>query len=341
MEIKGRSIDGFLNAPPAPILGVLIHGEDSGLVRERADQIAHKIVPDKADPFRLVDVDAGDLVSDPTRLSDEAAAIAMLGGRRVIRVRRAGDNLAPLFTAFFKSPIGDALFVLEAGVLPKRSTLRQAFENADRAAAIACYGDNDAQVEDLIQSTLRARSLSLEPGAMELLVRNLGGDRLASRGELDKLLLYLGPEARMVTRADVLACASDTTETDSDEIVDAACDGDAPKLDRLLAKAFATHTSPVMLVRAAQSHITRLHFLTAQAQRGGSIEGLVRGLKPGLPYPRQERVIRQARNLSAPALGDMIQMLNEAEIGCKTTGLPDEAVAARALMAIALKARRR
>jgi hypothetical protein len=37
----------------------------------------------------------------------------------------------------------------------------------------------------------------------------------------------------------------------------------------------------------------------------------------------------------------IIQMLNDAEIGTKTTGLPDEAIAARALMGIALRAKGR
>ncbi len=341
MEIKARGIDGFLAKPPSGVVAVLIHGEDAGLVRERADMLARTIVPDPHDPFRLADIEAGDLAGDPARLMDEAAAISMMGGRRVIRVRRAGDSLAPQFSDFFKSPIGDALFILEAAILPKRSNLRQAFEGSDRAASIACYNDNDEAISDLIMSTLRAHHLTIEPQAMELLIRNLGGDRLASRGELEKLILYLGPSARTVTRDDVLACASDTTETEMDDIVDAAASGDTALLDRLLAKAFSTQTSAVAIVRAAQSHITRLHLLTAQAQRGGQLDSLVRGLKPGLPYPRIDRVIRQARNLSPQKLGEMIQMLNDAEIGTKTTGLPDEAIAARALMGIALRARGR
>jgi len=44
--------------------------------------------------------------------------------------------------------------------------------------------------------------------------------------------------------------------------------------------------------------------------------------------------------VDAAASGD-IQMLNDAEIGTKTTGLPDEAIAARALMGIALRAKGR
>ena len=56
---------------------------------------------------------------DPARLADEAAALSMLGGRRVVRVRNAGNGLGKLFEAFLESPIGDALVVVEAGDLAK------------------------------------------------------------------------------------------------------------------------------------------------------------------------------------------------------------------------------
>ena len=73
------------------------------------------------------------LSSDPARLADEAAAISMLGGRRAVRVRGAGNGLAALFEGFLECPPGDALVVVEAGDLPKSSALRKAFEEAENA----------------------------------------------------------------------------------------------------------------------------------------------------------------------------------------------------------------
>ena len=64
------------------------------------------------------------------RLADEAAAISMIGGRRVVRVRGAGNNLTELFEGFLESVAhaGDALVVVEAGDLSKGTGLRKLFE---------------------------------------------------------------------------------------------------------------------------------------------------------------------------------------------------------------------
>ena len=78
-------------------------------------------------PFNVADLNESTLVSDPARLSDEAAAISMMGGRRVVRVRDAGNDLADLFEEFLEDPKGDALVVVEAGDLAKGTGLAQAF----------------------------------------------------------------------------------------------------------------------------------------------------------------------------------------------------------------------
>ena len=64
------------------------------------------MVPDLTDPFRVTDLDEQTLDSDPARLFDEAAAMSMLGGRRVVRVRGAGNGHAQLFERFLERPCG-------------------------------------------------------------------------------------------------------------------------------------------------------------------------------------------------------------------------------------------
>ncbi|MGZ5989496.1 MAG: DNA polymerase III subunit delta, partial [Rhizomicrobium sp.] len=96
-ELRGASIDRTLTHPPKELVAALIFGPDQGLVRERAETLIKAIVPDLKDPFLIADLDDGVLASDPARLFDEAAAISMLGGRRVVRVRGGGNSLAKLF----------------------------------------------------------------------------------------------------------------------------------------------------------------------------------------------------------------------------------------------------
>ncbi|MDO9125444.1 MAG: DNA polymerase III subunit delta, partial [Parvibaculum sp.] len=130
MKIAPREADRFTAKPDPKAVAVLVYGPDAGLVRERIKTMTKTVVDDPADPFRISDLTDGDLKQDPARLSDEAASIAMLGGRRVVRVRGASDGTAKIFESFLDNPAGDALVLVEAGELTPRSALRLLFESA-------------------------------------------------------------------------------------------------------------------------------------------------------------------------------------------------------------------
>src|SRR5580698_10910231 len=144
MIVKSSDAERYVSRPP------------EGLVRERAEKLAKTVVPDLADPFRVADLDEQTLSGDPARLADEAAALSMLGGRRVVRVRSAGNGLAKIFESFLEDPKGDALVVVEAGDLAKSASLRSVFEDADNAAAMACYADSARDIADVVRETLKA-----------------------------------------------------------------------------------------------------------------------------------------------------------------------------------------
>ena len=122
MIVKSHEADRFVAAPPKSLEVALVFGPDAGLVQERTEKLLKTVVSDLTDPFNSIDLNEATLLADPARLADEAAAISMLGGRRVIRVRGAGNDLADLFESFLESHVGDTLVMDgEAQLLvPKR-----------------------------------------------------------------------------------------------------------------------------------------------------------------------------------------------------------------------------
>jgi DNA polymerase-3 subunit delta len=57
---------------------ILLHGEDTGLIRERALQATHRLAGTLDDPFRIALLDR----ETHNRLEEEATALSLMGGRR-------------------------------------------------------------------------------------------------------------------------------------------------------------------------------------------------------------------------------------------------------------------
>jgi DNA polymerase-3 subunit delta len=336
MKIDARALAKALARPDPALRAFLVHGPDDGLVRERAAALARTVAPDLADPFRVADLTGAMLASDPRRLADEAAAISMLGGRRVVRVRPAGNEAAPALAAFLKAPAGDALIVVEAGELDGRSALRKLFDAAANAGAIACYHDEARDLPQVIVETLARHQIRASADAIQFLAQRLGNDRAVTRAELDKLALYVGAGTE-VTLDDARACVGDMAEIGLDDLVRATATGDAAALERALARLAAEGVQPVGWLRAAQRHFQRLHVARALIDSGEDDTSAMARLRPPV-FWKDEAPFRAAlRRWSAPALARALRALLAAELLCKSTGQPADLIASDALLALAAR----
>lgn len=341
MKIEARQVESFLKKPDPKVRGVVIYGNDDGLVAERAVTLARSVCEDLKDPFRVVDIAGEVLKQDPARLADEFGALSMMGGRRVIRVRPAGEESVAALENLVEAVAGDALIIVEASNLTPRSSLRTLAETEPSLAALPCYMDNEAALEGLVESAACAQGMSVDPEALEWIVQRLGGDRGQTRGEIDKLLLYKGTDAgKSITLEDAMAVLGDTASIGIDDVIAATFDGEVMALDRALDRVFAEGGNPVQLVRSLQRHADQLHLVSGHVAKGANLEGALfkaRGLPRGGPV--RQRFERHLRGWPLPRLSAAVSTILEAEIDCKRTGLPHEAIARRLCLRLSQAAR--
>jgi DNA polymerase-3 subunit delta len=317
---------------------VLLYGPDTGLARERADILAQTVCPDLKDPFRVADLNGAALAADPARLADEAAQMSLIGGRRVIRVHDAADRLAALFAGFLDTAPGDGFIVVEAGDLPGSSTLRRAFDNSPRAAAIGCYPDTPRDRAALIRDTLRAHRITASAEATQYLIDHLGSDRQLTRAELEKLVLYAG-EGSQIELDDVRISVGDSAALATEDAIMAAAEGDIGKVDRVLDRVFQEGESAVSVVRAMLRHLHRLHLLAARLTAAVTIAEVMRMARPPIFYRQEDSFKRQLALWNEAELRVQLDRITQAELHMKLTGLPSETVCRQAMLAVAQAAR--
>jgi DNA polymerase III subunit delta len=340
MKLPPSRIAGFLQRPDPAIRAILLYGPDEGLVRERAEAAARSVCPDLKDPFRVADLAAAVLAADPARLADEAAQLSLTGGRRVVRVRNAGDALAKLFAGFLENTPGEAFVVVEAGELPSRSALRRAFEAARSAVAIGCYPDTPRELAVVIRETLAAHRVTASRDAGQFLVEHLGGDRLLTRSELEKLALYAGEGGR-VELQDARLSISDTAALELDDAIMAAAEGDAARAERVLGRVFQQGESPVSVIRALLRHLQRLHMFAARLAVGSSADEVLRSARPPIFFKQEDSFRRQFGLWTEARLRPQFDCIIKAELNMKTTGFPAETICREAMLTVAQAARER
>lgn len=334
MKLDARKTAAFLR-DPGPVRIVLLHGDDEGLVRQRADALTKSIVGARDDPFRV----AWLAREDHARVSEEASAIAMLGGRRVVRVRDAADALAPSLAAIAAEP-GDSLIVVEAaGGLPARSKLRVLVEALPNGAVIACYPEEGRALQDRIASTLRDAGIAIDQDAVAYVADRMGADSAAVIGEIDKLILYAG-DAKRLDLDEIRLCVGDAASVAFDDAVFAASAGDAPAADRAVELAIGEGAAPVAITRGVLQHLAKLHLARGHMAAGMSEKDAVGMVRPPIFFKRLPDFTRALRRWDLPRLTHAMTEARRVELLCKQTGSPDTLLVRRLLLALARQAAR-
>jgi DNA polymerase-3 subunit delta len=340
VALRGKDIDTFLARPDSTRPIILLYGADAGLVRERAEALVKSAVDDLNDPFSMVRIDGDDLAAEPSRLVEEAMTVPLFGGRRAIRVRAGSKNFSSGVDTLTEMPLKDCRIVIEAGELRPESPLRKVCEKAKTAVAIACYPDTERDLTRLIEEELRLSGLRMAADARATLMSLLGGDRQASRNELRKLTLYSHGTGE-ITLDDVMAVVADASELKIDPIVDGAFAGNPAAVEVEFNKAMVAGTYPGMIMMAAQRQAALLHKASLLMDAGSSASSAVESGFPRLHFSRKAIVEAALRNFTAQRLLGIIEQLAVAALDVRKHNALGAVIAQRALMAIAVNARRR
>ena len=328
--LRAGDIDRFLSQPDPKKPVVLVYGPDSGLVSERASLVVRKTSGENADPFSLVQLDGDIVAGDPGKLIDEAQTIGLFGNHRVIRVRAGTKNFASAVETLLASP-PQATVVIEAGELRPSSPLRSICEKSPAAAVIPCYVDTERDLARLISDS----GLAFEPGAREELVALLGADRLSTRAEIEKLVLYAQGNGGKVGVEDVRAVIADASALALDDVMDFATAGEAEAALVALNKAYAAGTQPAAILNAAIRHVTQLHRLKLAVDAGDSPARVVEYARPPVFFRRRPHFERALNRYGSELLAREIVALSDASLAARKNAALAQSIAERAILRLA------
>ena len=339
-------IERFLAQPDAAVRAALIYGRDIGVVRERANLLAGKVVERPDDPFDVALLTDADIDGDAGRLENELASQSLMGGRRLVRLKLSAEKASldkMAAEALKRHADGDfnpeAFFLIEAGALARNSTLRRNAEKANACATIPCYEDEPGDMARLVREALTAEGVGLNSDALALFVARLPRDRGVARQEIERLVLYLGPGSGMTaTPKDLEDFMGVEPEASLFDAASDAFGGRIAEAQAALRRAAAEGETGPAAVRALGQHLAKLRRTLTLAKSGAGLQEAAKA--SGVFWKNEREFLRQARAWNLGLLDAVQPEILAADRACKTAGSPDRLIAERLALTIAARAKR-
>jgi DNA polymerase III subunit delta len=278
MKATKQQVARAVDQPNPDLRFYLFHGPDEAQSRALAERLAEAL---DAEKFIVA---ASAIKSDPAALADEAGAMSLFGGKRIIWIEPAGDEISAGVEALLAAPSTESAAVAIGGSLRKTSALLKLAEASPAALACASYVPEGADAARMVMDVGRRYGLKIDPALAARIGDSCANDQAIVAQELKKLALYAdaSPQTpRPLEPSAVEAVGAELAEGDLPRLADLALSGELAELADELARV-PQGVGAIPVIRALQRRLLMLAPARARVERGESPGAVMASLSRSL-----------------------------------------------------------
>ena len=336
-SVKG-SIDRSVDQPDPRIRFYLFHGPDEAQSSALGDRLAAALKAAKHS------VAPGSLRGDPALLADEAGAIDMFGGAKVIWIQPAGEEIVSAVEALMEAPAAESPAIAIAGRLGKSSGLLKLAESHALALSHISYELDARDAERLVADLARMEGLRTQPGVAARIAESCANDRRMIGQELRKLALYLdaSPNSPKDIGFDSLDAVGADIGGDFLGIADLAMAGNVQSLSESLSRMDSSGKEAIPIIRSLQRRLLMLAPIRSRIDSGEQLQAVMTSMGKSLFWKDKPMVEKMLGLWDSAGLARVSERAGTLERRLMRGDSPPSAEAlGEELIAVARQARRR
>lgn len=337
MKASKSSIVRTVEQPDPKLRFYLFHGPDDAQSRALGQRLVEAL-----SASRFV-ISGSAIKSDPAMLADEAGAMNLFGGTRVVWVEPAGDEIAAGVEALLEANAAESPVVAIAGALRKTSALLKLAESSPNAMAFAAYPPEGAEAERMVAEVGRRFGLKIGPPVAARIADSCGNDQAIVAQELQKLALYIDASPQSPKELDhdaIDAIGAELPEGEVLHLADLALAGRVGDLASELGQ-LTRGAEGIPVVRALQRRLLQLAPARARIERGESPDSVMTSLGRSLFWKDKPLVSRLLSMWDSRRLATVAERAAKLEHELIFSEVPNQEALGEELIAIARAAGRR
>ncbi len=338
MKLTNAAINSAVDRPDPDRLFYLFYGPDESGSRSLAHRLLRALGAEK------FAVSGASVREDPASLADEAGAMALFGGPRVIWIEPAGDEIREGVANLLTSASVESPVIAIGGDLRKTSSLVKLAESHPRAAAAASYVPEGANANRMVVELGRTEGLSIAPDIAERISDAASGNRAIIASELAKYALYLDAEPGQIRELDhetLEVLGADSGESDSGRIGDMAMTGNGRNLLDELQRGTISAGDTVGVAKAMLRRLIQVAPLRSRVDHGESVDGVMTSIGKAMFFKDKSIVSSLLRSWDSARLAALIDRTARLEKDLMLSDQPPVALLGDELVTIARAARAR
>jgi len=235
---------------------------------------------------------------------------------KFIIINKATNKILEIIQEIVSSGLKDLKIIIKAGLLEKKSKLRNYFEKKDDVIATAFYEDTHQSLLLMVQNILKDKKTNISSEIINLIIEKSKGSRINIANELEKILTF-NKNKKSVLLQDVLKLTNLAENYSISELVDQSLAKNVKKTIKIINENILNTEENILILRSFLSKLKRLKRLKINFEKSKNIEQTLSSSKPPI-FWKDKIIIKQQLNMrSLSEIKILIKKINNLELTIK------------------------
>ena len=286
----------------------LFYGSNKGLIDETLNKTIKPLVPSNI--FRY---DENDIIKNAEVFEENLSNKSFFEDKKLIIISRVTDKLYKLLINIVERNYEGIIIVLIAGVLEKKSKIRNLFEKDKGLFCVPFYEDNYQSLNFVAQKFLKEKKISVSQENINLIIERSANDRINLYNELSKIELF-SKNKKIIDQKSILELTNLSENFSISELLDNTLIKNKKKVFNILNENIFVNEDNILILRTFSNKLKRLLKIKYQFKNETNLDKIINSYKPPIFWKEKDIVKKQLKIWDLNRIKKLIIKINDIEL---------------------------
>ena len=289
----------------------LLYGNNRGLINETI-----KLTLKPNFPKNVNNYEENEILSNTEVVVESILNKSFFENDKLIIIERASDKILKIVENLLEKKIDDLKVIITAGVLEKKSKLRNFFEKDKNTVIVPFYEDNHQSLLNITQNFFKEKKISISQQNINLIIERSKNDRINLKNEMEKISNFMINKKNIDTDQ-ILKLTNLAENYNVAELVDNCLLKNRKKTTTILNENYSAPEENIFILKTFLYKLKRLKKLQLSLKERENIDLVLAAFKPPIFWKEKDIVKGQLKIWPLEQIQKLISEIHRLEFLAK------------------------
>ena len=254
-----------------------------------------------------------EIIKNPILLEEKIFNKSFFDNEKLIIINRASEKILKILEPVVKKEINDIKIVITAGILEKKSKLRNFFEKSKETIIIPFYEDNHQTLFQIAEKKFAESKINISKENINLIVSRSNNDRINLKNEIQKIKSY-SLSKKNITFDEIIKLTNLAENYSISQLVDNCLIKNKKKTINILNENNQTADDNILILKTFLYKLKRLKKIQSSLSTNNSIDGVLSTFRPPIFWKEKDLIKQQLKYWSIRSIEKLVYSINNLEL---------------------------